>query len=288
MCGDFNGSPHNKENSIYSLKFIIMIADIYNCPHCGINVYLSNDDEYCPICGSIERYNMPLIEAAVDLDADASKENPKYAHFGHLMALLEQQYGEKAGLYVKDCWDYAWDATKTDLENADGINAFLDSPNEYLARFKEPLDQAGLKEEVKRLLFLALSKATMPLDEYEMQKRLSSRTHLDPTIRIYVRHDLKEVKAAACYREGVSYPFTNFVPVEKDNLPPICLKRFREFNCPYWASFTTAKSRKKDLPKWVDNVATGIVKTMFPKPSWLERTIKRLKEKTQKQPEMTL
>lgn len=203
----------------------------------------------------------------VDLSADfALGKNARYAHFEHLCDVLKYQYGDKMGLYANDCWKYAWDATKTDMANAEMLGAFLDDPNNVV--FGKDLSNFDLlRKEIERTIILAVSKARMPLDQEEWHKFNDERVSYDPDIRIFVDNNLRFVKASVCYEKGLEYDIPNYFPVEKYKNPPLATRNCRVFQCQYQARWTTALSRKEGLPKWAHNVATGIARHYFPKQS---------------------
>lgn len=248
-----------------------MIADIFKCPQCGVNVYLAEDETHCPLCGATKRRYMKKKRQGVDLAADfALGENARYAHFRHLCDILSHQYGDRMGLYANDCWKYAWDATKTDMANAEKLNAFLDNPNGFI--FGKDLSNFDLlQKEIERTIILAMSRAKMPLDRDEWDKFDNERVSFDPDIRIFVDNNLRFIKAFACYKKGLEYKIPNYLPVEKYENPPLTAKNCRVFQCQYQARETTAVSRKKDVPKWAHKVATGIARCYYPKPSLFAR-----------------
>ena len=84
-----------------------MIADIYKCPKCGMNVYLAQDEDYCPLCAENDRDHMELVELGVDLDEDSNLDEPRYANFDHLLEVLQSRFGDDAANYAIDCWKYA-------------------------------------------------------------------------------------------------------------------------------------------------------------------------------------
>lgn len=252
-----------------------MIADVFKCPRCNTKVYLGKDEMFCPLCGVTERRDMKRKKQNVDLAQDfALGEDAKYAHFSHLCDILKYEYGEDFGLYAKDCWDYAWDATKTDMANAESLTSFLDDPNGYLSK-KKVYDALSLRNEIKSALCLALSKADMPLDEYEWQKYEGYRVSYSPRIRLYVSNDLSSVKASICNRVGVNYPIQNFVPVGGYSDAPVTGSGYHVFECVYYSQFTTAHSREKDIPKWAAEIADGITDELLPKKSTLD-SVKKL------------
>lgn len=252
-----------------------MIADIFKCPQCGVNVYLAEDETHCPLCGATKRRYMKKKRQGVDLAADFARgENAKYAHFKHLCDILSYQYGDRMGLYANDCWKYAWDATKTDMANAEKLNAFLDNPNRFLSKQKT-YSPITLRTEIKRILNLALSQADMPLDEHEWDKHKGYRVSYSPRIRLYISDDLSSVKASMCNRVGIHYPIQNFVPVGGYSEAPITGVGYHVFECVYYSQFTTARSREKDIPKWTAEIADGITDELFPKKSAFDR-IKKL------------
>lgn len=257
-----------------------MIADIYYCPKCDRNVYLSQDETYCPLCAENDREHMELVELGVDLEKDfALGEDAKYASLGHLLRLMSFQFGDKAGLYSMDCWEYAWDATKTDLANADNINAFIDNPNRFLSKFKEPISFEQLKNEVERLIMLAIKEAKLPTRQTLYSQGYYDVLNNGPDIRIFVSNDLMSVKASACYKD-IGYGLNNFVPVEKDNLPPVSSSGYRVFACPLFNIFAELNRTKKgEVPKCVKNIALGIANICIPQPTWRNKFVMWLKNK---------
>lgn len=239
-----------------------MIADIYKCPYCGCNVYLAQDEDECPLCNDGNRNNMEPVELGVDLQFDKDcGECSRYANFKHMAELLRIPYGDRSGLYLMDCWKYAWNPELVDSANIDKVVDFINDPNGTLqGKHKEPMDYKTLKKEVKRLLRLALGKAKMPRDYDEVHKFLSNPFSYNPEIHIYVKKDLTEVKAEACYKSKPSYRIDNYVPVEKDKLPPLSKNGYKMFSCCYVSSVTTPEQRERQMPKWINKASRKIAR----------------------------
>lgn len=273
-----------------------MIADIYYCPQCAKNVYLSKDETQCPICQKTDLEAMKVVELGVDLEQDyAVREididdefsdedidvEPKYANGQHLDSMLSLRIKDDLEIYSQDCWHYAWDPKKTDLFNLENLNAFLDNPNKYLSKFKEPMDYDTLKSEIERLLMLAITKADRPKTDKEYWDALYSTTDCSPNIRIYVSNDLTSVKASACYSSN-DYWVKVYAPVEEDNIPPINTEGYRVFPCLFiriWEDMYKIKNGV--IPKRVRNTAIGIAKSCIPQPktTWKEYFFKLFKNK---------
>lgn len=199
-----------------------MIADIYKCPKCGMNVYLAQDEDYCPLCAENDRDHMELVELGVDLEEDSNLDEPRYANFDHLLEVLQFRFGYDAANYAIDCWKYAWDATKTDLANADKLNAFLDNPNGVISgRNNKPMSEREIKQEVERIMYLIISKGKYPRNASEWVDQVAHgfvNTH--PVSRIYISKKLTYVAAETCFKHTHLDSVYNYSQLEKDKPIP--------------------------------------------------------------------
>lgn len=253
-----------------------MIANVYHCPHCGTDVYLKQDETYCPICRKSELNDMELVRLNVDLEEDAKNESPEFAHIGHLAEMLRLAFDDKSGLYLMDCWEYAWDASKTDNENLDALEAFIENPNRFVSKYKEPMDFDTLKSEIERLLNLALSKAKMPQDLDDIENFMFSDVDYNPEIRIFINRDLTDISASACYKRGLDIYEGTFVPVERNYFPPFNTKNHHMFVFYYNGRITTRATRMKQLPIDVSRAAKKIADIFYPEHWKTESFFKRL------------
>lgn len=250
-----------------------MIADVYKCPECNVNVYLAKDEEYCPLCGNKHRKEMKRKKQDVDLSADASlKDDATYAHFGHFTKLMDLIYGEEAGLYLMDCWKYAWDATKVDSENLDKMFAFVDNPNGVLSKKRNtPMTKAELQTELERIINVILSKCKFPRNYEESYNNTFKFEKNNPVIRFFVKKDFTHVAAEACFSHTHMSQIYNFVPVEKDNPTPKTLDGYFVF----YKILQTDVRLRKEFAKTPRNLAKDIVFRCHVKPNSIRAAIER-------------
>lgn len=200
-----------------------MIADIYYCPHCGTKVYLSSDEEYCPLCAETNIDEMELIERDVDLEQDkALGDNAIYANFDHYADVMKELYGEDTGLYLLDCWKFAWNTADTDSGNIEKVFAFTDNPSSTIKKERtEPMSREELQAEIERIINVILSKSKFPRNDLERQNNiLSSINENYPLFRLFVKNDLTRVSAEVCYFHTRFSKIYDYIPVEKDNPVP--------------------------------------------------------------------
>lgn len=251
-----------------------MIADVYKCPECNVNVYLAKDEEYCPLCGDAHRKSMKKKKQDVDLSADASLgDDATYAHFGHFTKLMDLIYGDEAGLYLMDCWKYAWDATKVDSENLDKLFAFVDNPNAVLSKKRNtPMTKAELQAELERIINVIFSKCKFPRNYTEAQENLFRFEKNNPVIRFFVKKDFTHVAAEACFSHTHMSQIYNFVPVEKDNPTPKTMDGYFVF----YKILQTNIQLRKEFAKTPKNLAKEIVFKCYFKPDPISSFFKRL------------
>lgn len=251
-----------------------MIADIYYCPHCGIDVYLGQEEQCCPHCGEMERHEMELVELGVDLAHKAwSEEGTEYAGFGHLMEVLSLRYGDRAGLYAMDCWKYAWNVVNTDTANLHYLNPFLDNPNRILlGKRDKPMTEEELQKEVARIIGVVYAKTSFPrnLTEWASIEWQYSELNKYPIFRIYIKNDFSYVAAEACFKHARMNSIYNYNQLEKGRPIPNTKKDYLVFNCSIdnLHPKTIRKGVSKMAPKLSDKMAKGIVYKCFPHKWW--------------------
>lgn len=199
-----------------------MIADVYKCPKCGINVYLGHDETDCPVCCENNRDTMELVQANVDLEHNASLDtDARYANFKHLVEILRIPYGDEAGLYANDTWERAWDPSKIDSENIENAVAFIKNPNDYLFH-KEPMGKEAFKKEVERIVNKIIRKCECEDDGDELDAITSSSyVNKNCYFRLYVKNDLSSVSAETITERTQESVVYNYLPLERNNPVPV-------------------------------------------------------------------
>lgn len=239
-----------------------MIADIYKCPQCGTDVYLSPDEEYCPLCGEKYIDEMELIERGVDLEKDSLLDEPTYANFDHLAEVLKLLYGDNTDLYLLDCWQYAWDATKTDLANADTLGAFLNNPNEVISGKKaEPMTRKGLWKEIVWIIRDVLSKSKFPRTWEDAYYNSYSFVKEVPFVRLYIKKDLTYITAEVCPKQSLATEVFNYTPIDRKKPVPRNKRDYHIFEC---RLFTDVRM-KYEFSATPYNLADDVVAMLFNK-----------------------
>lgn len=194
-----------------------MIVDVYKCPRCGVNVYLSEEEDSCPLCGMVHRDDMKEEKLDVDLSIDASlKKGAHYAHFKHFSEVLRVMYCGRAGLYIKDCWKYAWNPENCDSENKRQLLDFVSDPNgTILGRRDTSMTREEMQAEIERLINLIYSKSSGPRTEEERNNYNCSFVKKDALVRIFVKKDFTYVTADACFKHTHLLEVYNYEHVEK-------------------------------------------------------------------------
>lgn len=251
-----------------------MIADIYKCPQCDCNVYLAQDEDYCPLCAENDRDHMELVELGVDLEEDSNLDEPRYANFDHLLEVLQFRFGYDAANYAIDCWKYAWDATKTDLANADKLNAFLDNPNGIVTgQGANPMTKEEMHAEIERIISLILSKCKFPRNQLEIQENILYKFEsYNPLFRIYVRKDLTYIAAEVCYKHTHTTSVYNYNQLEKYRAVPKKKDGYFVFRDQIPID-TNLKSHFKDYSWYIaERITNKVYAPPVNIPSWIKKT----------------
>ena len=238
-----------------------MIADIYKCPKCGCNVYLAQDETYCPLCAEKQRDEMELVELGVDLEQDAALGEPRYANFDHLLEILLYQFGNEVLNYALDCWSYAWDATKCDLTNANNINSFLDNPNGFVLKERAtPMSKQEFHNEIERIINILLSKCKFPRDFFEKAERFESHVRTQPKFRLFVKNDLTNVSADVCNKYTPMTDVCIYTPLERHKPTPKINDGFYLFE----GILCTDTHTEKEFKNTAQQIADYVTKKCFP------------------------
>lgn len=251
-----------------------MIADIYYCPYCGTDVYLTPGEEYCPLCN---REGVELVERDVDLEQDAKRgEESEYANFGHLTKVLNALCGDKAGLYLMDSWKYAWDATETDSVNIDRLAAFVEDPNGFVLKKRTtPMTKEELHAEIERITRVILSKCKFPRNPETATRNLFGFERKNPVVRFFVKKDFTYVAAEACFSHARTTFIYNYSPIEKDRPTPKTWDGYFVF----FTKFETDTNQKKYFRKVPYKTAKKIVRFCSRDPKsfyWVIRKWRRI------------